>query len=84
MPNIKPISDLRNYTEVLQDVTVGAPVFLTKNGRGRYAIMDMHDYEQAQATLRLVNELAKGRKSGEEQGWLTLEAVEKQLGILHE
>ena len=41
MPNIKPISDLRNYTEVLRDVAVGAPVFLTKNGRGRYAIVDM-------------------------------------------
>ena len=40
MPNIKPISDLRNYTEVLHDVAVGAPVFLTKNGRGRYAIVD--------------------------------------------
>jgi hypothetical protein len=27
MPNIKPISDLRNYGEVLRDVAVGAPVF---------------------------------------------------------
>ena len=44
MPNIKPISDLRNYTDVLHDVTVGAPVFLTKNGRGKYAILDIHDY----------------------------------------
>ena len=51
MPNIKPISDLRNYTEVLRDVEEGAPVFLTKNGRGRYAIVDMHDYEKAQATI---------------------------------
>ena len=41
MPNIKPISDLRNYTEVLHDVAVGAPVFLTKNGRGRYALVDI-------------------------------------------
>ena len=32
MPNIKPISDLRNYTEVLHDVAVGAPVFLTQTG----------------------------------------------------
>ena len=64
MPNIKPISDLRNYTEVLHDVAVGAPVFLTKNGRGRYAIVDIQDYERTQATLRLMNELAKGRKSG--------------------
>ena len=84
MPNIKPISDLRNYTEVLQDVSVGAPVFLTKNGRGKYAIMDIHDYERAHATIRLMNELAKGRKSGEEKGWLTLEEVERELGVLDE
>ena len=71
MPNIKPISDLRNYTEVLHDVAVGAPVFLTKNGRGRYAIIDIQDYEQAQAKLKLMNELAKGRRSGEQEGWLS-------------
>ena len=84
MPNIKPISDLRNYSDVLRDVAVGAPVFLTKNGRGRYAILDMRDFERAQATIQLMNELAKGRKSGEEKGWLTLEAVEKSLGIVNE
>lgn len=75
MPNIKPISDLRNYTEVLHDVAEGAPVFLTKNGRGRYAIVDIHDYEKTQATLRLMNELAKGRKSGEKEGCLSPEEV---------
>lgn len=68
MPNIKPISDLRNYSEVLRDVSEGSPVFLTKNGRGRYAIVDMQDYEKTQATLRLMNELAKGRRSGETEG----------------
>ena len=71
MPNIKPISNLRNYSEVLHDVAVGAPVFLTKNGRERYAIVDMQDYEKTQATIRLMNELAKGRHSGETEGWLT-------------
>ena len=84
MPNIKPISDLRNYSEVLPDVAVGAPVFLTKNGRGRYAIVDMQDYEKAQATLKLMNELSKGRRSGEEDGWLTSEDIEEHLGIEHE
>ena len=84
MPNIKPISDLRNYSEVLRDVAVGSPVFLTKNGRGRYAIVDMQDYEKTQATLKLMKELEKGRRSGEEKGWLTLEAVEDHLGIAHE
>lgn len=68
MPNIKPISDLRNYSEVLRDVSVGEPVFLTKNGRGRYAIVDMRDYEKTLATLRLMNELEKGRISGETKG----------------
>lgn len=84
MPNIKPISELRNYSDVLRDVAVGSPVFLTKNGHGRYAILDMQDFEKTQATLRLMNELAKGQKSGEEKGWLTLEAVEKNLGIVNE
>jgi len=84
MPNIKPISDLRNYTEVLRDVAVGAPVFLTKNGRGKYAIVDIKDYEKTQASLEMLSELAKGRKSGEEQGWLNLQTVEENLGIIHE
>ena len=84
MPNIKPISDLRNYSEVLHDVAVGSPVFLTKNGRGKYAILDLRDYEKTQATLKLMSELEKGRRSGEEKGWLSLEEVEKYLGIENE
>lgn len=79
MPNIKPISDLRNYSEVLHDVAVGSPVFLTKNGRGRYAIIDIQDYERTQATLALLNALAKGKKSGEEEGWLSPEELRSRL-----
>ena len=44
--NINPISDLRNYSEVLHDVAEGAPIFLAKNGHRRYAIMDIQDYEK--------------------------------------
>ena len=80
MPNIKPISDLRNYTEVLNDVDVGAPVFLTKNGRGRYAIVDIQDYERTQATLRLMSELEKGWQSGESEGWLAPENIRAHFG----
>ena len=61
MPNIKPVSDLRNYNEVLRDIAVGEPVFLTKNGRGRYAIVDMEEFEKTQATLKLMSELAKAQ-----------------------
>lgn len=84
MPNIKPISDLRNYSDVLHDVDIGSPVFLTKNGRGKYAILDLRDYEKTQATLKLMSELEKGRRSGEEKGWFSIEEVEKSLGIVNE
>lgn len=79
MPNIKPISDLRNYNEVLRDVTAGEPVFLTKNGRGRYAVVDIQEYEKSQAMVKLLTELARGVQSGQEEGWLALDDVEKTL-----
>ena len=44
----------------------------------------MQDFNKKPEVPRLMNELAKGRKSGEEKGWLTLEAVEKNLGIVNE
>lgn len=81
MPNIKPVSDLRNYNEVLRDISIGQPVFLTKNGRGRYAILDMDEYESIQAKLRLMNELAKGEKSGNKNGWLSIDEVERNFGL---
>jgi len=81
MPSIKPVSDLRNYNEVLRDVATDEPVFLTKNGRGRYALLDIADYEKIQATLKLLSELAKGEKAGREKGWLTIEEVEEALGV---
>ncbi len=82
MPNIKPISDLRNYSAVLQDVAVGSPVYLTKNGRGCYAIIDIAEYEEYErfkAERWLMAELEKGRKSGEENGWLTIDDVKEHL-----
>ncbi|MDQ0216285.1 prevent-host-death family protein [Oikeobacillus pervagus] len=82
MPNIKPVSDLRNYNDVLKDISVGNPVFLTKNGRGKFAILDIEDYEKSQATIKLLSKLMeaeKAIKTGEE--WLTEEQVKKNLGV---
>ncbi|MCL2200451.1 MAG: prevent-host-death protein [Oscillospiraceae bacterium] len=84
MPNIKPVSDLRNYNEVLKDISVGEPVFLTKNGRGRYAILDLDDYEKTYATLQLLTELQSGRTSGLRDGYSSLDEVEARLGISHD
>ena len=81
MPNIKPVSDLRNYNEVLRDIAVGEPVFLTKNGRGRYAIVDMEEFEKTQATLKLMSELTKGDASAREKGYIDISDVEALLGV---
>ena len=82
MPNIKPVSDLRNYAEVLKEISSDAPVYLTKNGRGRYVILDLKDYEKKEAAVKLMIELEKGRISGEKEGWHTLEEVRKEFGII--
>ena len=82
MPNIKPISDLRNYGEVLRDVAFGAPVFLTRNGRGCYAVLDIEEYkvyEKTQAWRKLESELDTGRRSGEEEGWIAADEVRQRL-----
>ena len=81
MANIKPISDLKNYDEVLRDIEVGSPVFLTKDGRGRYVVMEIQEYEKTQATLKLLVELARGEKAGRDKGWLSIDELESSLGI---
>jgi PHD/YefM family antitoxin component YafN of YafNO toxin-antitoxin module len=81
MPSIKPISDLRDYAAVLKDISSGSPVYLTQNGRNRYVILDMVDYEKKEASVKLMMELEKGRLSGEKEGWHTLEEIRKGFGI---
>lgn len=82
MPNIKPVSDLRNYNEVLKDIAVGEPVFLTKNGRGRYVIIDMEDYQKQEATLKLLTKLKEAEDAVKtEDEWLTSDDVRKELGL---
>lgn len=81
MPVIKPISDLRSYNAVLNDVELGAPVFLTKNGRGRYVIMDIVEYEKNQASLALLSALAEGELSAKVQGCLSVDEAERRLGL---
>ena len=81
MPNIKPISDLRNYTEVLKEVRANQPVYLTRNGRGAYAIVDVDDLDRLKATIRLLSKLEGGEQSAREDGWLTTDEVEAALGL---
>lgn len=38
--------DLRNHNEVIRDYQNGQPVFLTKNGRGKYVLINIEEYEK--------------------------------------
>jgi len=58
MANILPVSDLRNYNEVLKNCHKGEPVYLTKNGRGRFVIMDIEDYT-AKTIKEILSEFEK-------------------------
>ncbi len=81
MPNIRPVSDLRNYTDVLKDITIDSPVFLTKNGRGRYAIVDMEDYERTRAIIKLMSKLSESEQITKNEGWIDGDDVMGILGV---
>lgn len=84
MPNIKPVSDLRNYADVLSEVRENEPVYLTKNGRGCYAIVDMdyiNEFERLKAEVRFFNEVYSAEKRAEKEGWISSDEVKRRLGI---
>lgn len=76
MPTITPVSELRNYGSVLEKVSVGSPVYLTRNGHGAYSIRDIEDEEnfrKAEAMIQLLCELNAGIRSAEKEGWISAE-----------
>ena len=82
MPNIKPISELRNYSTLLESVSPGDPIFLTRNGHGAYALVDISDQEefiQTRAALQFMCEMNKGIRAGEEEGWFSIEQVRAHM-----
>ena len=82
MPNIKPVTDLRNYGDVLKGCRLGEPVYLTKNGRGRYVLVDINEFDRMQAELALLAKLADGEASAENNGgWISAEDSYAALGI---
>ena len=82
MPAIAPISELRNYGQVLEKVEVGKPIYLTKNGHGKYSIHSIEDdelFDKARAMVKLMSELNEGFASGDEDGWISDADVEKHF-----
>ena len=81
MANILPVSDLRNYNEVLKNCHVGAPIFLTKNGRGRFVVLDIEDYERDRAEKKLLMKLQEAEEAVKDgDGWISLDELKKLMG----
>jgi len=84
MPNIKPISDLRNYTAVLNEVAYGDRVYLTKNGHGQCAIIDMKELDELdkqKALNTLMTKLNEAEVSIRNEGTIAADELEKELGV---
>ncbi|HSW99499.1 MAG TPA: type II toxin-antitoxin system prevent-host-death family antitoxin [Patescibacteria group bacterium] len=81
MPKILPISDLRNYTEVLNQVDVDKPVYLTRNGRGTYVISKIDDYDREETVEELLKEIQKGEKSLAKNEGIALDQIVKKYNI---
>ena len=82
MPNILPVSDLRNYNEVLKNCQVGEPVFLTKNGRGKFVVMDIEDYEREKAEKKLLMKLQEAEEAVKDKSaWMCLNSLNKSFSV---
>ena len=84
MPNIKPISELKNYTSVINQVSYGNRIYLTKNGHGKYAIIDMKELDELdrqKSLLQLMRKLNDAKASVKEEGTIPSEDLEAELGV---
>lgn len=53
MPQIRPITDLRNTTEISELCHARCePLFITKNGYGDLVVMSIETYEEMMETVR--------------------------------
>ena len=84
MPCIKPVSDLRNYSEVLKEVDSSQRVYLTRNGHGVYGILTMEEIDELdryRAANELLTRLRQAEERAEREGWIDADDVERELGV---
>jgi antitoxin Phd len=81
MPKILPISDLRNYTNVLSQVDVDKPVYLTRNGRGTYVISKLDDYDRESTAEELLMGIKDAEKYSHGKKSLSVKEVAKSFNI---
>ena len=86
MPQIIPIRDLKNTSEISQKCRESRePIFITKNGYGDMVIMSMQLYEEIIARQDVYEKLAVAKKQIEEgktrDGMLVLDDIRKKYGL---
>ena len=71
MPQIRPITDLRNTTEI-SDLCHARrePVFITKNGYGDLVVMSIETYEAMMETAAVDTAIAEAESELERDGQL--------------
>ena len=80
MPAIRPISDLRNYTEVLKEVDAVSRVYLTRNGHGAYVIMSIEEADELdrlKAAHTIVTDLHRAKERAEREGWVSDDEIQE-------
>ena len=86
MPQIIPIRDLKNTSEISQLChSTDSPVFITKNGYGDMVIMSMEAYEKALYLQNISEKLALAEKQIKEgkvtEASLSLKNLRGQYGL---
>ena len=71
MPQIRPITDLRNTTEISELCHAKKePLFITKNGYGDLVVMSIETYEEMIATIQTDAAIGEAEKEFEREGLL--------------
>lgn len=69
MPQIRPITDLRNTNEISELChNKKEPVFITKNGYGDLVVMSVETYEEMLETAEIDRAISEAEKEYEENG----------------
>jgi PHD/YefM family antitoxin component YafN of YafNO toxin-antitoxin module len=80
MPQIRPITDLRNTTEISELChNSGEPIFITKNGYGDMVVMSNETYERELAAAEIFRKLLVAQRQIDSGEGLDGEDVLKKM-----
>lgn len=80
MPQIRPIKDLRNTTEISELChSTGEPIFITKNGYGDMVLMSNETYEREMAAAEIYRKLLVAQRQIDNKEGIDGEEVLKSM-----